>query len=466
MRKFLMIFAGSAMAVMAMPVGVSAQGETSIVLYYEEVFYDGYGELDMSRYDQRPEILRHRNSLYAVKLTDEQMDAFGDVTDMKVTIGALCDNYDRIGNINIAFVPKGRESYTIDDADVMRSELGRFVTPFMDKNKQPDHVPYEFSLDNIGYLMHDTGMREKYDFWIEFELFGIPYAANTQITGCADRNDVFSGTLEFVTSSPAMEPTDKDVFIPIRMKNPEFDGRYNLNNYKETATDELGKTIKSYYFTLDKDVSDGLLCLITSNHGANSGGEEYNRRWHYVYVDDELVLTYKPGRNSCEPFRKYNTQYNGIYGPMRKSERTWQSFSNWCPGDVIDNRIIRLGQFGKGDHKITISVPDAVFNGQQGDIPVSIYFHGLTEGQLPGFTSIADPMIEQNVDFVVSDGHVVINTDLNVVGLELYDVAGRFLYSDWDEGLSDVDVTPYPAGIYLVNVYLDNGYVVTHRFNR
>lgn len=465
MRKALLHFCWIAVAATAaMP--ASAQEEpTTIRLYDEAVFYDGYNGTVFDA-DVDDGILRHRNSLYAIKLTDEQMDAFGETTEMHVTIGALCDNYDRIGNINIAFVPKGRESYTTDDEDVMRAELGRFITPFMDKNEEPDHVPYQYQVDNLGYLMHDTQMRENYDFWIEFELFGIPYAANELIDGCAGRNDVFTGTLDFITSAPALEASDTDVFIPIRMKLPEYDGRFNLNNYKETATDELGKTIKSYYFTLEEDVTDGMLCLITSNHGANEGGEEYNRRTHYVYFDDDVVLTYVPGRTSCEPFRKYNTQLNGIYGYFPRNDATWQSFSNWCPGDVIDNRIIRLGQLGKGEHKVTILVPDAVFADQQGDIPVSLYFQGQTEGKLPDFEGITEPVMEQPVEFAVSDGHVTFTCECTALGVELYDAMGRHIRSDWREGVTQIDASAEPAGVYLVNVYFDNGFVVTHKFTR
>lgn len=448
------------------------QTTTTLRIYDEVVFYDGYNDnvFDAGLDDG---ILRHRNSLYAIKLTDEQMDAFGDHTDMNITIGALCDNYDRIGNINIAFVPKGRESYVAEsdpladnyDPTVQRVEIGRFITPFMNMNKDPKSVPYSYTLDNLGLLMHDTNMRARYDYWLEFELFGIPYAANEQIAGCANRNDVFTGTLEFVTTTPAAEANTTDIFIPIKMKLPEYNGHYNLNNYRETATDELGKTIKSYYFTLDQDIADGMLCLITSNHGANSGGEEYNRRDHYVYIDDELVLTYKPGRTSCEPFRKYNTQANGIYGYFKKNDETWQSFSNWCPGDVIDNRFIRMGAVSQGTHKVTISVPDAVFNGGQGDIPVSLYFQGVTEGALPEMSGINEPTMDAAIDFAVSNGIVTFaTTDATALGIELRDVAGRLLDAQWATGISSYDASAQPKGVYLLNVVLDNGYTVTHKF--
>ncbi len=50
------------------------------------------------------------------------------------------------------------------------------------------------------------------------------------------------------------------------------------------------------------------IVLITSNRGANAGGEEYNRRIRMVRFQDEIVLRYTPRpRQLREPFRKYNT---------------------------------------------------------------------------------------------------------------------------------------------------------------
>ena len=70
----------------------------------------------------------------------------------------------------------------------------------------------------------------------------------------------------------------------------------------------LGKTQKKYTFEVPEDVTDGQIVLITSNHGANAGGEEYNRRIHEVRFQDENVLRYTPRpRQLREPFRKYNT---------------------------------------------------------------------------------------------------------------------------------------------------------------
>lgn len=443
--------------------GLKAQtnGRDTVTVFDAVRFYDGY------LVEKNPEdptldgILRHRTSLYAIKLTDEQLAQIGDSLEMHVRVQACCDNYDRIGNVNIAFVPKGQKTYKPDE--VQRIEIGRFITPFMNKNKKPDTVPYEYKVPYLSYIFRDSELRAQYDIWVELEIFGVPYAANQQIKGCADRSDVFLGTLKFSTINENRGVmTDKDVLVPIVIKNPEYIA-HNLNNYDERATDEIGKTIKTYTFTVPKDVDDGQLVVVTSNHGANEGGEEYNRRWHYIYYDggEEPVMVYKPGRNSCEPFRKYNTCPNGIYGYFKRSDETWQSFSNWCPGDVIDNRIIDLGEVKAGTHTVCISVPDAEFVGGQGDIPVSIFFQGLTEGILNNIDGVSVEESKPLVTITKTGKTLVAGSSEGIVSIELRDLQGKLVRQT--ECGKTINCSGCASGIYLVSVELMNGIIETHK---
>lgn len=443
--------------------GLKAQtnGRDTVTVFDAVRFYNGY------LVEKNPEdptldgILRHRTSLYAIKLTDEQLAQIGDSLEMHVRVQACCDNYDRIGNVNIAFVPKGQATYKPDE--VQRIEIGRFITPFMNKNKKPDTVPYEYKVPYLSYIFRDSELRAQYDIWVELEIFGVPYAANQQIKGCADRSDVFLGTLKFSTINENRGVmTDKDVLVPIVIKNPEYIA-HNLNNYDERATDEIGKTIKTYTFTVPKDVADGQLVVVTSNHGANEGGEEYNRRWHYIYYDggEEPVMVYKPGRNSCEPFRKYNTCPNGIYGYFKRSDETWQSFSNWCPGDVIDNRIIDLGEVKAGTHTVCISVPDAEFVGGQGDIPVSIFFQGLTEGILNNIEGVSMEESKPLVTITKTGKTLVAGSSEGIVSIELRDLQGKLVRQT--ECGKTINCSGCASGIYLVSVELMNGIIETHK---
>ena len=336
----------------------------SLTLIEEVVFYDGYA----ATVDEPvPEgIVRHSNALYATKLADDDLASIQNTLNMRVYIGALCDNYDRIGGVFLSLVPKGSDTYV--PAEVTRYEIARFITPFMNMNKKPDIVPYAFDLANLVPLITDPAIQAEYDLWFELSVFGVPYAANTEVAGCDGRSDVFLGAL-LLDSDSTTEAQAFDFTTPLATYE-------SLNNYQENATDELGFTRKTIDFSLDDATSETQLVLITSNHGANQGGEEYSRREHYVGIDDTLVHQYKPGRESCEPFRMYNTQGNGIYGPSPKTDAQWQSFSNWCPGDIIDTRIIPLGAMSAGAHHFVIEVPDAKFVNGEGNIPLSLYIQG------------------------------------------------------------------------------------------
>lgn len=362
LRLVSLLFAACAMQVSA---------QTTITVMDSVVFYDGYASVVSN--PTPPGVIRHRNDLFARKLTSAELASIGTSLQMNVSIKALCDNYDRIGNVNLALVPVGATTYTPEN--VQRIELGRFITPFMNKNVQPDVVSYAFTIDNVAMLLKETSITSNFDIWIELSVFGVPYAANTQVAGCSGRSDVFRGKLQFVTNSPA--PTQStNVLLPLFFNA-------NFNNYQAGATDTMGLTTRRIIFNVPSNLTDAELTLITSNHGANSGGEEYSRRIHYAYFDNVQMLTYKPGRLTCEPFRQYNTQANGIYGSTTKTPAQWQSFSNWCPGDVIDIRKIPLGPVTAGSHSFLIRVPAATFNGGDGNFPLSLYFHGKTSGQLP-----------------------------------------------------------------------------------
>lgn len=460
MKKAIFHSLGALALAVLLPQTAQAQETVTHTIFDGVTFYDGYRVSDFSAgVDSTKDVLHHYTYLYAKKLTDDVLNNLGQTLSLNVFVKACCDNYDRIGNVNLALVPKGQTTYSIDSVE--RLELARFITPFMNKNKTPDTVPYTYDVPYLSLILRDADLRAKYDFWLEYELFGVPYAANTQIDGCEGRSDVFQGTLRFVTTTPALGTTDKDVLVPIHIKSPEYKGD-NLNNYNEAGTDTIGKTTKTYSFTVPKDCSDAHIVLVTSNHGANSGGEEYNRRWHYIYVDGALVLTYKPGRPTCEPYRKYNTQANGIYNTTASDYISWQSFSNWCPGDAIDNRIINLGAVKAGKHKVRISVPDAIFNGGQGYIPVSVFFQGVTEGTL---ADTGNATLTKKVAQVAQQGDrlVITTTDKdNIANVNIYDTEGKALYHGTNA--SDIVLSQYKIqGDCLVNIENADGIVETHK---
>jgi len=419
------------------------------------LFYDGYNSLEALADEIVPlpeGFYRLSTSVITTKLSEEQLNMLSGSIQLDVVVKAACDNYDRLGHVILAFVPKDSALY--DPNNTQRIEIARFITPFMNKNKQPDTVPYSYQVDYLQHLFQDKELREQYNFWLELEIFGVPYAANTQVAGCGGRSDVFYGTLWFTATEITNTLENDNLFVPLFVKN-------RFNNYQEGATDTIGKTVKNKLFTVEKDLVDAHFVLITSNHGANSGGEEYNRRWHYVYLNQEEVLRYKPGRTTCEPFRVYNTQANGIYGYTPKTDEQWQSFSNWCPGDVIDTRIINLGALTAGDYLFTISVPEAHFVGNEGDFPLSLYFQGKTDGTI-GIKETTITDLEQVVLFpnpVSSSFSIIASEAVKTVSVHTF--AGQEVIRKKDT--VTVNISSLPSGFYVVHVELANGQKSVHK---
>jgi len=346
------------------------------VPFYSMYHYLGEGQtMPPEAFSQIPagaiRLHAYEQDIISRKLTATEIASLGSSIKMNIVLTAACDNYDRLAGVNLVLVPKGSTTYTFNQVDIKRIEIGRFITPFMNKNAALKQVPYSYQVDNISNILHDTALSANYDFWIEFRADGYSAAANTEVAGCADRTDVFRGNLEFVSSGTAT--SEPNFFLPLSY-------RQNLNNYN--ATDVPGQTTRLVTFTLDQPVPNAVLHLSTSNHGSNTNGEEYVKRVHYVYLDNQLVHQYMPGGKNCEDYRKYNTQANGIYGNTVKTLRGWISWNNWCPGDIIPNREVSLGNLVAGTHTIKIDVPTAVFNQQQGYFPISMYIQNQKSGEV------------------------------------------------------------------------------------
>ena len=389
------------------------------------VFYDGY-QSEVYDADKEDGILRHSNSLYAVRLTDEQLDMIGSQVGLEVTIGALCDDFDRIGATNIALVPKGSKDYKF--ADVERIEIARFITPFMNKNRMPNEVPFNYVLPDLELVLRDKALREKYDFWFEFDIFGVPYDANKNVTGCRGRNDVFEGSATLVTTPQKEGSSDGHILIPVYTRRQEQHGNVNFNNYKENATDTIGVTTRTFEINLPKDVEDSKVTFILTNHGAAKGGEEYIRRLHLVYFDGDVKMAYTPGGVSCEPYRQYNTMPNSIYQTTAQPEEYWETISNWCPGQAVPVREIHTGALKAGIHKFMIRVPDAEFVGEDGDFRPSIYFQGLENGLLAA--GVTDIVAEEKADisFSLDDRTLRIDGADIVASLAVYTPDGQLVY--------------------------------------
>jgi hypothetical protein len=427
----------------------SLQAQVTIPFYDNVLFYDGYAGLVNE--PTTPDVIRLRNDLFTKKMTPEVLSQIGNTLTLDISVSAACDNYDRIGNINLAFVPKNATSYVPESVD--RIELGRIITPFMNKNVAPNLVPYTFTIDNVAKILKDSYLNSQFDFWMEFELFGVPYAANTQIAGCSGRNDVFYGSLNLITNNDSNVPNN--TFIQ------SLNFRNNLNNYQEGASDAIGTTVRTINFDLPQAIDNAKFLLITSNHGANAGGEEYKRRFHYIYFDSTTPdLVYKPGEDTCEPYRIYNTQGNGIYGSSAMTPAQWQSFSNWCPGAKIPIRTLDVGNLSAGSHFFKISVPFAQFVDQQGYFPISLYLQGEKT------VLSTDSFEATTIDFYPNPTKDFINVNSNIVlkSFEIIDLEGRIITSQIVNDFNfKHDLSSMSNGIYLLKVNSINGTTVVEK---
>ena len=426
---------------------LQSQTTTMVNVISQAVYYDGYAATVSTPVPSG--LIRLGNTRYARKLTDAELNSFKAKIAMRVSIGALCDNYDRLGEVFLALVPKNQSTYTIDDVNVKRMEVGRYITPFMNKNRTPTEVPYTYDLSNLYSVFHDSALRSTYDMYMELDVFGVPYAAQTQVTGCSGRIDVFSGSLTFFSTDVGAIPTNYNSITPLLSYT-------RINNYN--STDVPGETVRIVNFNLPNPVTNARFFVISTPHGANSGGEEYVRRQNYTYVDDVQVLTYTPGGISCEPFRVYNTQGNGIYGTTPKTVADWTLWNNWCPGNSVPIRGFVLPTMTAGNQTLKHTIPTAVFNQQQGDVYLSVYMQGNSNTTLNvNDIKTTDVSIYPNP----TSDFINIKSPIDVMSLSLFSIDGRKLYENYKE--NKIDISSYNTGIYILNVVLKDGTSFKHK---
>jgi len=450
-----------------------AQDSYSLTVFNQAIYYGMYE--DMVSEPIPDGAVRNSNSSYGKKLTDEQIDAIGNTLTMTVTLNPLCDNYDRIGNANLAFVPKNSTSYIY--RDVKRIELGRFITPFMDKNvNEPNAVPYEFEIDNVTEILHDPILRAEFDFWVELEVYGYQGGpgqggAAVEIEGCAGRNDVYMGSLKLDSTNDPNITRGQSYFKQLAYK-------FELKKYVQATenndfgqgTDLLGTTERTINFTLEEDMPNAKFYVITSNHGSGTNGEEYIRRTHNVYVDGSAianrVLQYRPGGISCVPYSVYNTQFSciynichddGTYEPRPDTNAAW-NWNNWCPGNKIPTRIADLGTLTAGNHSFKIAVPAAQFYNNDGYFPMSVYVQGYSETlgdkdfKLSTFTIAPNP-VNDIATITVPNGQ-------DIKSVSVTNTLGQLVMQG---NSTTVNIASLQSGIYIVKVQFDNNQVATKK---
>jgi hypothetical protein len=422
-----------------------ANAQATFRIYDNEMFYGGYAALTAIPDSLPPGegVKRLKTSLLTRKFKDTELALIGDRLSMKVLVQAACDNYDRGGHVVLAMTRKGDTAYA-----PTRMEIARFITPFMNKNKKPDTVPYTYELNHIAMLLKEKSIRDSFDFWCEFEIFGTPGDAWQKIAGCATpvkRSDVFYGTVELTTSG-SKTAEKNNILIPLV-------NQFKMNSKTPGKSDTIGVPNKSFTFTLTKKSYYTRAFLITSSHGAGTNGEEYNRRNHYVFMDEAYMYGYLPGFESCEPYRKYNTQSNGIYGSTARTNEEWQSFSNWCPGAYVPTRIINLGTLEAGTHTIKLAVPEAAFANADDNIETSLFVQGKT---VP-YTGLSEADVEVSEAVLYpnpASEMITLITKSEISEIRVYNVVGKEMLRDVSP---EINIAPFDTGMYYVEVQFSNG---------
>lgn len=461
MKRTLLIFS---LCASMLGFNAAAQDPYTLTVFDDAVYYGMYEGTVTTPVPEGA--IRNRNWSYGKKLTDEQIAAMGNRLTINVLAEALCDDYDRIGNVNLVFVPKNATSYVYEE--VQRIEIGRFITPFMDNiRRTPTQVPYTFEADNITNILHDTSIYAEYDFWIELEIYGHQGGPNAEQGGaqwdflstglCNNRNDVYKGSLELVSENDETIAQGENYFkwLSYKFELKDYVEATETNNMGQ-GTDVLGETVRTINFTFEEEVPNAKFYVVMSNHGSAANGEEYRNRWHYVYLDDVQLLSYRPGQN-CEPFRAYNTMGNGVYGQGTQPQNYWLSRA-WCPGARIETRVADLGTLTPSEHSFKMDVPSALFSGNSGYFPMSVYVQGYSE------TSLGTGVVKANtVSIYPNPVNNIATIDANGQVIKTVQVVNTLGQVVLQGTTNTINLSNTQSGIYIVKVQFDNNQVITKK---
>jgi hypothetical protein len=115
---------------------------------------------------------------------------------------------------------------------------------------------------------------------------------------------------------------------------------------------------------------------------------------------------------------------------------------------------MNLGNLSAGTHTFQLSVPDAVFVGSQGYIPVSLY--------LQGNNTVLGVENYTQLDFEYypnpTQNYITVSANSAIKSVQLCDMQGRVLVTQTaDATQATLDVSSYSNGIYFLKVNSVNG---------
>lgn len=128
-------------------------------------------------------------------------------------------------------------------------------------------------------------------------------------------------------------------------------------------------------FGIPKNAKNVELNYIVTGHGGLSGGDEFLEKENIISIDADIIHRFIPWRTDCASFRRFNPA-TGTWLIKREAAYIAEngrglkeieeilgssdlSRSNWCPGSDVTPVVLPLDNITVGNHKLTISIPEA-----------------------------------------------------------------------------------------------------------
>ena len=243
-------------------------------------------------------------------------------------------------------------------------ELMRFMTPFgvgafSDAEKNP---PPAFIDSWANYVIWSSDVTELVQSLPQDVYIGIWI-------------DTWTKTGYSVDASLLMKPDNRKVINLPKKCMPLI----NTVFYSQAQgyPDIFSRQSVSIAITIPADVSNAVLYYTTTGHGGHEGGDEFVQKKNSIALDGKEVFSFTPWRTDCSTFRRFNPS-SGVWLVKQKmryfDDQTGKSItgevnvplassdlsrSNWCPGSSVDPMVITLGALKKGQHTVTISIPES-----------------------------------------------------------------------------------------------------------
>jgi len=247
-------------------------------------------------------------TVFVTKLTAAQQAQIGGDLAARITYHAQCDNYDRIGGVFFLSKAPGETPKVTDP----RIELVRFITPFSDytRGALATHVYPDADLAAYARVLADPSR----DVWIGFQGGSNPYDGDP----CTDagvtpdfRAVGYKYSLDLV-STKTLVPGAATILSA-------------LSNVAATKVPVTG----TFDSSGGGEIS-GVVTVIVSGHGADSGGHEYRNTTDTVTLNGTQIGSFST-KIDCAALEKDSPDGNpGIFRNNGGSNPR-----NWCPGALV-----------------------------------------------------------------------------------------------------------------------------------